>query len=180
MTNLELYRPSPVLLRHAVAMCRKAAMKEIESKTSVEAAARMHDSVISTIILGHAAMESELSWLVVEAQVKKRHWPTEILESINDIAAVKGRPIVTQFPPNFLGRFEIIGAWRNFLQHRDEKSLGNLTSKIPIVQYEDLSPELAREVIEVTDIFFDFISTTTGSQLIGPSNLLWVSPTELL
>lgn len=180
MTNLDLYCPSGVLFRFAIAQRDRAISKSQLINPSIEDSCRLHDAVLATIILGHAAMESHLSWLTVIHGQIKRSWPSEALESINDIARFLQRPTAINFPPNLVSRFQVISAWRNFLQHRDASSLENLQQLLPDVEYEGLNVELAIEVIEVADIFFAFITQITGTQLVGPSSVLWVNPQEIL
>ena len=180
MTSLDLYCPSGVLFRFAIAQRDRAISKSKLVNPSIEDKCRMHDAVLATIILGHAAMESHISWLTVTHNQGKRKWPTEVLESVNQIAILKQRPPAVDYPVNLLPRFQVISAWRNFLQHRDASSLESLQRIVPNPEYESLNVELAIEVIAVVDIFFRFVVETTGTQFIGPSDVLWVNPLELL
>ncbi len=180
MTNLDLYCPSGVLFRFAIAQRDRSISKSQLINPSIEDNCRLHDAVLATIISGHAAMESHISWLTVTHNQVKRKWPTEVLESINEIAIHKQRVPADDYPLNLLARFQVISAWRNFLQHRDASSLENLQRIVPNPGYESLNVELAIEVIAVADIFFRFVAEITGTQLIGPSDVLWVNPLELL
>lgn len=174
------FNPFGVLFRKARATAERA--RRIASgqlPVSANPKQREADETVVTIVLAHAAVESAWNWEQGRQNITGNRWPKDFEKALAQVAADRDRPPPVGLDPGVDQRLQRLNAWRNFLQHGDERSRNNLQS------FGDdpddpskLTAALATEAAEVTEAVLKYIAGATGGQdLTGPA--LWVDPSEV-
>jgi len=170
------YNPAPVLFRQAMAMSHKA--NDIATGTRVvttNPAARIADACIVAIVLGHAAVESAWYHAKAQADLASRGWPTEFDRGLAAVASCIGQPAPPGVDPALWRRFELIQAWRNFLQHGDRSSRERLRKAGGDPDPGNLTAAFAAEAVDVSRGLLKHIGSVTGQDLGSTS---WIDPLE--
>jgi hypothetical protein len=144
-----------------------------------DARQRRADCGILAVVLAHAALESAWHWEMQVAGVQPPPtWPRELENGIRRVADARGRPVPSGISEADKSDFELLCAWRNFLQHADARARQRLAEKLGADFHQHLGADLAEWAIEVLDTYARHFAGSMGGQPLGPSHLVWAGGTN--
>jgi hypothetical protein len=179
------FNPSPALLRQAVTSANEAhywAVAQAEGRVVPgvpNLGQRELDACVITVLLSHAALESEWHWQHVITETPRRaKWPRQFDRGLKHIAESRNRADPGPTSEALTAQLWRLGTWRNFFQHGDAAARARLAQDGLTV--EDLGADYATAVIAQADALFARIAAATGGQPVGPSSVLWTGfpPTD--
>ena len=168
------FNPTPVLFRRGMAAANSARrVASGEKLVMANPRAREVDDCVIAILLCHAAVETAWHWEQLQANVKPRRWPDEFQKGMTLVAGAYGRP-EKPLDADLSEELLDLSAWRNFLQHGDERARKRLEDRHGPFRPEALNAGLAATVVETSRNLGNYIAEVSGTQRLFDTN--WIDP----
>jgi len=171
------YNVSVVLYGRAVQARNESRALRISSAN--DAVSRMQDCAILAIVLSHATLESAWHWELQAARIGPQpSWPGGLENGIRRVAESRRRSIPPGIPTRHRSDFSLLCAWRNYLQHADAGARRRIAERLGEEFHRHLGANVAEWAVEVLDTYARHFADSMGSQLLGPSELVWAGGTN--